>query len=74
MPVPGTRGMLLPQGGREGQHAGERAQALEEPNAVVECNGECIVFDPHGSSQLLLIRGLIHWTSLSQLALAAHSV
>ncbi len=32
--------MLLPQGVREGQHAGQRAQAREEPNAVVEGNGE----------------------------------
>ena len=39
MPVPGTRGMLLPQGVREGQHAGQRAQAIEELNAVVEWNG-----------------------------------
>ena len=40
MPVPGTRCMLFPQEVREGQHAGQRAQALEEPNAVVEWNGE----------------------------------
>ncbi len=40
MPGPSTRGMLLPQGVREGQHAGQRAQALEEPNAVVEWNGQ----------------------------------
>jgi hypothetical protein len=40
MPVPSTRCMLLPQGVREGQHAGQRAQALEEPHAVVEWNGQ----------------------------------
>src|SRR2546429_552350 len=32
--------MLLPQGVREGQHARQRAQALEEPNAILEWKGQ----------------------------------
>ena len=40
MPVAATRGMLLAQGVREGQHAGQRAQAPAELNAVVEGNGQ----------------------------------
>jgi hypothetical protein len=36
----GTLKPLDPQGVREGQHAGQRAEAAESPNAILEWDGQ----------------------------------